>query len=143
MICSFEKKVRCSNKESPFFGVWIPLKRAKTLAVSLCLVKIDIFLSDNLSDYFSPIYPITKPPNTHELLNHLISSLSQLKNSEPNSAVINRIASLLPGLISKSSNPGTSINSLVSALNQILCKTTNIPKKPLKKKIIIQDSESD
>jgi hypothetical protein len=136
LICSFERKVRCSNKDSPFYGIWIPLKRAKTLAISLCLVKIDVFLSDQLTDYFTPLKVITKEDKnkSNDLLNHLIAKLSQLKNSDQNSNLINGIASLLPGLLAKST-PLTSINSLVSALNQLLHKP-----KP-KKQIIIQDSD--
>jgi hypothetical protein len=136
LICSFERKVRCSNKESPFYGIWIPLKRARTLAISLCLVKIDIFLSDQLSDYFSPLKVIKNEDKdkSKDLLNHLITKLSQIKNSDQNSNFINGIASLLPGLLAKS-KPVTSINSLVSALNQLLHKP-----KP-KKRIIIQDSD--
>lgn len=138
LICSFEKKVRCSNKDSPFYGIWIPLKRAKTLAISLCLVKIDIFLSDNLSEYFMPLKQVSND-KTHDLLHHLITKLSQLKNSDQNSTLINGIASLLPGLIAKSSKPVTSISSLVSALNQLLYKTP-ASQKPAKR-IIIQDSD--
>lgn len=56
IILSLERaRVRCSDKVSPLYGVWIPLARAKALATTCCIVnKMRPFLTQTLKDSFMP-----------------------------------------------------------------------------------------
>lgn len=60
VILSLERtRIRCADRKSPLFGVWIPLHRAVELATSCCIEgKMRQFLSKKLKEHFVPPRPV-------------------------------------------------------------------------------------